>query len=363
MTDHALVLGLDVGGTSTRALVATADGVRRGAGLAAGGNPTGLGARQAAAALADAVGQALAGLDPADVRYTVVGLAGGAALRSGEDLPGGEAFVRVWAEAGVTCPVEYEGDALIAYVAGTDEPEGSLLLSGTGAVAIAVKDRAMAARSDGHGWLLGDRGSGFWLGRQAVMAAMAELDGEGPPTVLTGLVIESLLLRDRGSGTDSASTVTDAVPTGSAPGSTAGTISATPRPRPAVAARDLVTAVMSQPPPNLARLAPLLATACAADDPVAEAIVDRAAAHLAATLAVVRDPAAATPIVVAGSILTNPTPVAARVRAALRERWPDATVTPALDGAAAAVWLALDRSGPTPAPAIRERLFSVSTAS
>ena len=96
---------------------------------------------------------------------------------------------------------------------------------------------------------------------------------------------------------------------------------------------------------------------------VAEAIVDRAATHLAATLAVVRDPAAATPIVLAGSILTNATPVAARVRAALHARWPEATVAKALDGAAAAVWLALDRSGPTPGPAIRERLFSVSTAS
>ncbi|MFD0637353.1 hypothetical protein ACFQ9X_43065 [Catenulispora yoronensis] len=120
---------------------------------------------------------------------------------------------------------------------------------------------------------------------------------------------------------------------------------------------------MSQPPPNLARLAPLLATACAAGDRVAEGIADRAAAYLAATLSAVRGPAAATPIVLAGSILTNPTPVAARVRTALAERWPDAVVTPALDGAAAAVWLALDRFGRPPSPAVRERLFSVSTAS
>ncbi|MFD0637352.1 BadF/BadG/BcrA/BcrD ATPase family protein [Catenulispora yoronensis] len=171
------------------------------------------GAARAAAALADAVGQALSGLDPAAVRYVVLGLAGGAALPSGEDMPAGEAFARVWERAGLSCPVEYQGDALIAFVAGTDRPEGSLLLSGTGAVAIAVKDRAMAARSDGHGWLLGDRGSGFWLGRQAVVAAMAELDGEGPPTVLTGLVIESLSLGGAVPGTESASVF----PEGAAP--------------------------------------------------------------------------------------------------------------------------------------------------
>ncbi|GAA2052708.1 BadF/BadG/BcrA/BcrD ATPase family protein [Catenulispora yoronensis] len=359
----ALVLGLDVGGTSTRALVATADGVRVGAGRAAGGNPTGLGPARAAAAQADAVGQALSGLDPAAVRYVVLGLAGGAALPSGEDMPAGEAFARVWERAGLSCPVEYQGDALIAFVAGTDRPEGSLLLSGTGAVAIAVKDRAMAARSDGHGWLLGDRGSGFWLGRQAVVAAMAELDGEGPPTVLTGLVIESLSLGGAVPGTESASVFPEgAAPVPASPASSASASPAGPIAAP-IAARDLVTAVMSQPPPNLARLAPLLATACAAGDRVAEGIADRAAAYLAATLSAVRGPAAATPIVLAGSILTNPTPVAARVRTALAERWPDAVVTPALDGAAAAVWLALDRFGRPPSPAVRERLFSVSTAS
>ena len=333
MTDEALVLGLDVGGTSTRVLAVTPQRVRRGAGRASGGNPTGLGPGRAAAALAEAVAQALTGLDPADVRHIVLGLAGAGALSSGEDLPdGGEAFSRVWDEAGIRCPVEYEPDALIAFAAGTPAPDGSLLLSGTGAVAIAVKDRVMASRSDGHGWLLGDRGSGFWLGRQAVLAAMAALGGEGPATALTGLVIESLRLPEIG------------------------------RDAP-LTPRDLVAAVMAEPPTALARLAPLLTTACADGDPVAEAIADRAAGHLAATLAAVREPDASTPIVLAGSVLTNSTPVAERVRRMLRERWPGAVVTPAPDGAAAAAWLALARIGPLPSLEVRERLFSIPTAS
>ena len=341
MTDEALVLGLDVGGTSTRVLAVTAaTGVRRGAGRAPGGNPTGLGPERAAAALAEAVAQALTGLDPADVRHVVLGLAGGGALPSGEDLPGGEAFTQVWAGTGIRCPVEYEPDALIAFAAGTEAAEGSLLLSGTGAVAIAVKDRVMAARADGHGWLLGDRGSGFWLGRQAALAAMAELDGEGPATVLTALVTESLGLR--GPGADPASGADRGTP---------------------LTAREVVAAVMTEPPTALARLTPLLTTACAAGDPVADAIADRAAAHLAATLAAVRGPGAASPIVLAGSVLTNPTPVAERVRRMLRQRWPDAETATALDGAAAAAWLALARIGPLPSAEVRERLFSIPTTS
>jgi len=341
MTDEALVLGLDVGGTSTRVLAVTPRGVRRGAGRASGGNPTGLGPERAAAALAEAVEQALAGLDPADVRHVVLGLAGGGNLPSGEDMPGGETFARVWARLGVRCPVEYEPDALIAFAAGSAEPEGSLLLSGTGAVAIAVKDRAMASRADGHGWLLGDRGSGFWLGRQMVVAAMAALDGEGPATALTGLVVEALRVHAGGPGTDTAPGAGEA----------------------GLTARDLVAAVMAGPPTDLARLAPLLTTACEAGDAVAETIAERAAEHLAATLAAVRGPDASSPIVLAGSVLTHPTPVAARVRRMLRERWPDAPVTEALDGAAAAAWLALARIGPLPPPEVRARLFSIPTAS
>ena len=337
MTDEALVLGLDVGGTSTRVLAVTPHGVRRGAGRASGGNPTGLGPERAAAALAEAVAQALTGLDPADVRHVVLGLAGGGALPSGADLPGGEAFTRVWERTGIRCPVEYEPDALIAFAAGTAAAEGSLLLSGTGAVAIAVKDRVMTARADGNGWLLGDRGSGFWLGRQTVLAAMAELDGAGPATLLTALVIESLRLP------------------GSGPGACA--------PDPPLTARDVVAAVMTEPPTALARLTPLLTTACEAGDPVADAIADRAADHLATTLAAVRGPDATSPIVLAGSVLTNATPVAERVRRMLHERWPAAPVEPALDGAAAAAWLALARIGPLPAPEVRERLFSIPTAS
>ena len=363
MTDEPLVLGLDVGGTSTRVLAVTAHGVRRGAGRASGGNPTGLGPERAAAALAEAVDQALTGLNPADVRHVVLGLAGGGALPSGEDLPGGEAFTGVWDGVGITCPVDYEPDALIAFVAGTDAPEGSLVLSGTGAVAIAVKDRAMAERSDGHGWLLGDRGSGFWLGRQMVLAAMAALDGDGPQTRLTGLVIESLRLRDTRPGTGSATGAdgSTSVPTPPTNPPTPPTVPNPPTPLPT--ARDLVGAVMAEPPTALARLAPLLSKACADGDPVAEAIADRAAEHLTATLSTVRGPDTATPIVLAGSVLTNPTPVAERVRRTLRERWPTAEVLPALDGAAAAAWLALARIGPVPAPEVRERLFSIPTAS
>src|SRR3954452_24281649 len=75
-----LVLGGDLGGTSTRIVVADADGNVVGRGAAAGGNPTSHPAT-AAANFGQALHAALAGLDASEVKAAVVGMAGGSAAR------------------------------------------------------------------------------------------------------------------------------------------------------------------------------------------------------------------------------------------------------------------------------------------
>ena len=44
----------------------------------------------------------------------------------------------------------------------------------------------------GKGWLLGDAGGGFWIGHAVARAVVASLDGQGPDTALTDLVLEAL---------------------------------------------------------------------------------------------------------------------------------------------------------------------------
>ena len=85
MLTESLVLGGDLGGTSTRILVARTDGGACGRGTAGAGNPISHPAG-AEKALGDALRAALSGVDPGRVRASVIGVAGGSALRTPMEL-------------------------------------------------------------------------------------------------------------------------------------------------------------------------------------------------------------------------------------------------------------------------------------
>lgn len=73
-------------------------------------------------------------------------------------------------------------DAVTGYLGALGNARGAVVAAGTGAVTLGVgKDRV--ARVDGWG-LLGDAGSGYWMGREALHAALRGYDGRGPDTAL-----------------------------------------------------------------------------------------------------------------------------------------------------------------------------------
>jgi N-acetylglucosamine kinase-like BadF-type ATPase len=81
-------------------------------------------------------------------------------------------------------------DALAALIAGVGDDPGVVLIAGTGSIAYGVNDAGFAARSGGWGFVLGDEGSGYWIGRRALAAVMREADGRGTRTRLTPLVLD-----------------------------------------------------------------------------------------------------------------------------------------------------------------------------
>ncbi len=79
-------------------------------------------------------------------------------------------------------------DSVTSYLGALGDERGVVVASGTGVVTLAVGAKTYA-RVDGWGNLLGDAGSGYWIGRAALEAVMRAHDGRGPATKLTAAAL------------------------------------------------------------------------------------------------------------------------------------------------------------------------------
>lgn len=348
----ALVVGLDAGGTRTRAVLAFAtDGRPLGEGVAGPGNALTVSVPQLTEHLVEALGQAV----PEAARPRVVAVAGGFAGAAGTaDEPGRvnaltaltEALRRLGIPAG-EIRICSDIEAAFAAAPGTPGPpaDGLALVAGTGAVAMRIAGRHCEKTVGGDGWLLGDDGSGFWLGREAVRAALRMADGRGEPTALAVSVGRALgvpgevLPGGWGAGLPGAGRSFDgpydggqAAPAPDDPriGGSGGEPGAGGAAGPAVAQTGewtralreayrmrLLPAVMERPPVQLARLAPLVAEAARDKDSVAVGILDEAAGHLVGTVRALR-PRPGERIVATGGLLGPDGPLTAPLTARLQ---------------------------------------------
>ena len=187
-------LAVDVGQTSSRLVLSRADGqVERwtGAGGRAG--------ESAEAALLDVLTEAIGSLGssaPASIDTVSAGLTGlqGRPARAADVL---EELRRRWQ----TSRVILADDALTSYVGALGLRRGVVVAAGTGAVTLATDGSTRHARVDGWGYLVGDLGSGYWIGRRGLEAALQAVDGRGGSPALERLAtsaygdLETLPLR------------------------------------------------------------------------------------------------------------------------------------------------------------------------
>ncbi len=90
---------------------------------------------------------------------------------------------------------ELVGDQEIALYGATGGEPGMILIAGTGSICFGVNAAGEQARAGGWGHLIGDEGSAYAIGRDALGAVAHEIDGYGRPTALRTLLSQEMDLR------------------------------------------------------------------------------------------------------------------------------------------------------------------------
>ena len=301
----SLVLAVDAGQTGTVALLARPNGEVVGAGRGAGCEriETEAGARQTTAALTAAVTGALDGAKPERLRSAYLALTAGIEIA--------DRVVRDLVEVDV---LTAEHDVYAALASGSRGRPGVGLIAGTGAVAVAVSSDGTRDVRGGWGHLLGDEGSGYWLGMRALRTAAAVEDGRVEHSPLYDAVLDFF----------------------NAPSMRA-------------ISRRVYADQIDRP--ERAGFAPIVLRLAASGDPLATAIVSDAAAELASLVlaaarsATISDPADRV-VVTAGGVMGAGNPVLTRLSELLANALPGwKVVVPTQPPVVGALYLALRQAG------------------
>lgn len=86
-------------------------------------------------------------------------------------------------------------DAETALFGGVSGGEGIIVISGTGSICFGRNSSGEICRAGGWGHILGDEGSGYDIGRRALISIARSSDGRDEDTMLTSMVLEHLKLK------------------------------------------------------------------------------------------------------------------------------------------------------------------------
>jgi N-acetylglucosamine kinase-like BadF-type ATPase len=170
-----------------------------------------------------------------------------------------------WVERVQTIP-DYVGN----WAAATRGEPGVVIISGGGAVAYGRNEEGASLRVGGWGHVLGDEGSGYWIGLQAIKAALGSWSGVSGKTQLEEPVMQTF-----DASTD----------------------------------LDLINKVYSgeASDADIAKLVPLVVAQAQGGDKVSDDILDRAAHHLARIAAAALESLGELPVHLSGGVFGAPT--------------------------------------------------------
>jgi len=186
MTDKGqLYLGLDGGGTKCRAALMAEDGSLLGKGLSGSANVS-RDFDQASSSIVEASINALenAGIDKEELKNVRVG-----AGLAGAGLASTQRKLAQWKHPFAS--FDFTTDLHTACLGAHEGEDGATLIVGTGSCAARIMN-GKVVQLGGHGFALGDQGSGAWTGREAVSRVLCQMDGIYPKDEMFEMISQTL---------------------------------------------------------------------------------------------------------------------------------------------------------------------------
>ncbi len=188
MTDP-LLLSIDGGQTATKAMVGSIDGTILGFGA---GNPTVHylsegGVDRNRIALQGAIREALADANAEPGGVIAVGMGSTGVDPVGEEVPVIHQIVR---EVVPVERIQVTTDTYTNLMGASGGQPGIVVIAGGGAIGFGIDANGTTAISNGFGYWLGDEGSAFWIGMQAIDLACRASDKRDGPNALEQIVLD-----------------------------------------------------------------------------------------------------------------------------------------------------------------------------
>lgn len=281
----SLYLGIDAGGTKTESAVSNGAELL-GQATCGSSKVSRVGEEEARRNLHQAILRACeaARVSPRAIDRVCIGMSGAS--------PAG---AKAWAEGAIheliPGQVKVMGDQIIAHQAAFGSLPGVLVIGGTGSIAYGRNEKGETARAGGWGASVSDEGSAFWIGREALSAA--------------------LRLHDRGSNDGLFSIISELWQAGSP--------------------EEVLRIANSDAPARFAELAGAVSAAAERGDPTAQAITTRAGKELAALAGSVMTrlwpPQAVVRVAMTGGVLQGSSPVRRAFQETIHADYPNAALS------------------------------------
>ncbi|OQX87103.1 hypothetical protein B6D60_04745, partial [candidate division KSB1 bacterium 4484_87] len=184
-------IGVDGGGTKTELVLVDAEGNLIAKAKVSSTNYQAVGGNRLKQEMLNGFQKLLktGNVDVKRVRFIFLGLAG--AGRKSDQIE----IKKLFDKTPYQGKIYVDNDAIIALAGAFGTRPGIIIISGTGSICFGKNNEGKLERSGGWGYLLGDEGSGYFIGRSAIIAALKDFDGRGDRTRLLQEIISHFQLK------------------------------------------------------------------------------------------------------------------------------------------------------------------------